>query len=107
MEITIEDYKTLTRVKDRLSTNYYLEPEPYDAKSFYKKATVYEGNGIKVLVSYTTPVVLLVNGMVFKLQNDDEHTTLSRTTMRHINAFLRREGVGKTCKKEWKQVMVG
>ena len=32
MEITIEDYKTLTRVKNRLSTNYYLEPEPYDAK---------------------------------------------------------------------------
>lgn len=105
MELRLEDYMTLKRVTERCPAHYYLEP--YDTKSFYKKATVYEGNGVKILVSYTTPVVLLANGMVFKLRSDDDATTLSHTTMRHINAFLKREGLKGTCKKDWRKVCVG
>lgn len=105
MELIIGNYTLLSKVKEICPTSYHLEP--YDAKSFYGKATVFEGeNGIKVLVSYATPVILLANGMVFKLQRDNERT-LSRTTMRHINAFLRSEGIKGTCKGDWRKVEVG
>ena len=101
MEIVIDNYTCLSKVAEMLPNMSYLEP--YDAKSFYKKARVYEGKGIKVLVSYETPVVLMAKGMVFKLQRDNRYT-LSQTTMRHINAFLKRENVKGTCKREWRNV---
>lgn len=103
MELIIDNYIYLHEV-EKMPSKYYLEP--YDAKSFYKKATVYEKGNIKVLVSYRTPVVMLVNGIVIKLQ-ENTRDTLSHTTMRHINAFLRRNEMKTTCKKEWRSVPVG
>lgn len=101
MELVVDDYKTLSQVIDKLKK--VSELKPYNQKSFNKLAMVYEGKEVKVLVSYTTPVVLIANGVVIKLQKDDWRTT-SRTTMKHINAFLKRNGIiDKTISvKKWR-----
>ena len=54
-------------------------------KSFYGKATVFEfPNGMKILVSYSTPVAAIdKNGNFLRLWGWE-----SKTTMRHVNSFL-------------------
>lgn len=59
-------------------------------KSFYNKATVFEfENGLKILVSYSTPVAAIDENGVFLRLWDGE----SMTTTRHINSFLRFYGL--------------
>ena len=103
MEIILEDYIYIDEVTEKLKEMHYLDPHGLQ-KSFYKKARVFEGNGIKVLVSYKTPVALYCNGMVFKLQENHRvrEMVLSNTTLRHINAFLMEVNCGGTCKAEWR-----
>ena len=62
--------------------NYELIPTN-SQKSFYGKAYVIENNGVKVLISYTTPVAKIdKNGQIFRLWDG-----WSATTGRHIAAF--------------------
>lgn len=78
---------------------YYLIPQwPESAKSFYKKAIVIEmDNGDKILQSYETEVC--------KIDSNGEFVRLwdgySVTTTRHINSFLRHEGVIGGGKSWW------
>lgn len=110
MELCFDDYSTLEKVKEQS-----VSVEKLDAygsqNSFYGKAKVYTmPNGSEVLVSYTTPVVVWdkESGFVVKLQENNRYTT-SRTTMRHINAFLKRIGkqehLWETGVKKWKKTI--
>jgi hypothetical protein len=59
-------------------------------KSFYGKANVFEfDDGVKILVSYSTPVAAIDENGVFLRLWDGE----SMTTTRHINSFLRFYGL--------------
>ena len=62
--------------------NYELIPTD-GRKSFYGKAHVIEKNGVKTLISYTTPVAKInKNGQIYRLWDG-----WSATTGRHIAAF--------------------
>jgi hypothetical protein len=65
---------------------YNLEAR-YDARqSFYGKAVVEEEDGKKTLISYSTKVATIENG-VAKVSG-----TYSATTLRHIKEFLLQNG---------------
>lgn len=102
MEIILDDYKKMHYLIDT-SKREVLKPEHSRQKSFYKKALVFDDGKVKVLVSYMTPVVLVIGNIFFKLQCDDCYTT-SRTTMRHINEFLVQNGFERMGVAEWRKV---
>jgi hypothetical protein len=63
-----------------------LSPRYDSRKSFYGKARVYEENGNKVLISYTTKVAEI------KDNKPIVYGTYSSTTLRHIKEFLKQNG---------------
>lgn len=72
-----------------------LEPHYDSRKSFYGKARVdddYPVKGAKVLVSYNTPVVGIINGKVTLLRDGYLGWSSSPTTLRHVKDFLQQEG---------------
>lgn len=65
-------------------------------KSFYGKATVIEMSNVKYLQSYKTIVCYLVNNTLYRTWNG-----YSKTTMNHINDFLKANNMNTLSKKEW------
>lgn len=102
MELILDDYKHISYVFG-ISKREFLKPEHSRQKSFYKKALVFDDGKAKVLVSYTTPVVVVVGNVFFKLQCDNCYTT-SQTTMRHINEFLVQNGFERMRVAEWRKI---
>lgn len=102
MELILENYKDMYHLVS-VSKREFLKPEHSKQKSFYKKAVVFDDGKAKVLVSYSTPVVVVVGNVFFKLQRDDSYTT-SQTTMRHINEFLVQNGFERMRVAEWRKV---
>lgn len=102
MELILENYKDMYHLVS-VSKREFLKPEHSKQKSFYKKALVFDDGKAKVLVSYSTPVVVVVGNVFFKLQRDDSHTT-SQTTMRHINEFLVQNGFERMRVAEWRKI---
>ena len=102
MELILDNYKDMYNLVS-ISKREFLKPEHSRQKSFYKKALVFDDGKAKVLVSYTTPVVVVVGNVFFKLQCDNRYTT-SQTTMRHINEFLVQNGFERMGVAEWRKV---
>ena len=102
MEIILDNYEDICHLVDT-SKREFLKPEHSRQKSFYKKALVFDDGKAKVLVSYTTPVVVVIGNTFFKLQCDNRYTT-SPTTMRHINEFLIQNGFKRMGVAEWRKV---
>ncbi len=102
MELILDNYKNICNLVT-ISKREFLKPEYSRQKSFYKKALVFDDGKAKVLVSYATPVVVVVGNVFFKLQRDDRYTT-SQTTMRHINEFLVQNGFERMGVAEWRKV---
>ena len=67
-------------------------------KSYYGKAKIYEKDGRIILRSYNTDVIAIdvKNGCFERLWNG-----YSKTTMAHINDFLRLYNMPSINKKEW------
>ena len=102
MELILDNYKDIDYLLG-ISKREFLKPEHSRQKSFYKKASVFDDGKAKVLISYTTPVVVVVGNVFFKLQRDNRYTT-SQTTMRHINKFLVQNGFERMRVAEWRKV---
>ena len=102
MELILDNYTNLRHLVG-ISKREFLKPEHTPQKSFYKKALVFDDGKAKVLVSYETPVVVVVGNVFFKLQCDDRYTT-SPTTMRHIREFLIQNGFERMSVAEWRKV---
>ena len=62
-------------------------------KSFYGKAKVYYGNGTS-MYSYDTKMLTVRDGEVVEFSQDEWN--YSRTTMKHVNAFLEHVGLPTT-----------
>lgn len=62
-------------------------------KSFYGKAKVYHGNGTS-MYSYDTKMLTVRDGEVVEFNQDE--WDYSRTTMKHVNAFLEHVGLPTT-----------
>lgn len=71
-------------------------------KSFYKKAFVAINENTHTLISYDTKVVSVENGLITRLWNG-----YIITTMRHINEFLRQEGLEVSGKRWWESLPCG
>ena len=69
----------------------------YGQKSFYGKAKTEKGK----LYSYGTLVCSIIDGNLYRHWDD-----YSATTMRHINSFLRANGLSSLRKKEWESMEV-
>ena len=65
---------------------YELNPIFDGSKSFYKKANVLEDGSKKALISYSTKVAEIIDGVAIV------YGTYSKTTLRHIREFLRQNG---------------
>lgn len=76
----------------------YKELKPdFGAKSFYGKAKTCEVNGWKILKSYDTHVAAISpKGEFFRLWG-----AWSATTARHIDTFMRVNGLHAICKADW------
>ena len=68
-------------------------------KSYYGKATIVELSNVKYLKSYDTIVCYLVNNTLYWSWD-----SYSKTTMNHINDFLKTYGIETLSKKEWESV---
>lgn len=74
-----------------------LEPATsQNQKSFYNKCFIKTSNGVSTLVSYTTEVAEYIHST----NEIKVFGTYSRTTRRHINAFLDKYGFDMCSKKE-------
>lgn len=87
-----------------MKTFVELMPGKYDGrKSYYGKAVIADGDGVKILYSYNTPVA--------KINRRGEFIRLwdgySATTMRHINSFIDLFGISGGGKKWWDALPVG
>jgi hypothetical protein len=87
---------------------YELKPEFASVKSFYGKAMVKntennDGEFIKILYSYKTPVIAINyhTGIISRLWNG-----WSATTGRHINEFIKQETGHGLSKAEWQKMEV-
>ena len=76
-------------------TKRYLDPID-GRKSFYKKATAVEDDGVTYLKSYNTIVGFINNGTFHRTWGG-----YSCTTMRHVNAFLNTYNVFGDGNKKW------
>lgn len=76
-------------------TKRYLEPID-SCKSFYRKATIIEDDDVVYLKSYTTIVGFINKGIFHRTWEG-----YSRTTMRHVNAFLNTYNVFGEGNKTW------
>lgn len=68
-----------------------LKPQFENVRSYYGKARVYESNGNKELVSYTTVVAKVIDGVAYRGYGAPQ----SATTARHMREFFLQEGFGK------------
>ena len=68
-------------------------------KSYYGKATIVELSNVKYLKSYDTIVCYIVNNTLYRSWDG-----CSKTTMNHINDFLKTYNMAKLSKKEWESV---
>lgn len=103
MKINFSNYKTIQNLSGKCKNYTYLTPVHENVLSYYRKARIFEKDGVKILVSYETPIALIADGVVFKLQENSEET-LSSTTMRHLREFLLQNGKEKITKGEWRKV---
>lgn len=75
-----------------------LEPEFSGRKSFYGKARVNDDeSGNKVLRSYDTDIMKIVDGNIEMLCGED---ALTQTTLRHIREFLQQNGIEPLTRKQ-------
>lgn len=112
MEITMAEYESSLGIDELIHNDCFdiyrvlqeyedypkkwLEPT-YGQKSFWKKAAVYKlGDGIQVLKSYSTVVMVKINGWYYKIWDD-----WSATTMLHINSFIDTYGGFRLNKRMW------
>lgn len=87
-----------------MKTFVELMPGKCDSrKSYYGKAMIEEGDGVKILYSYNTPVA--------KINRKEEFIRLwpgySATTMRHVNSFIELFNISGGGKKWWDSLPVG
>lgn len=80
------DSKDCEPFNPKKQDTYELEPRYDSRKSFYGKARVETGNGVKKLYSYNTLVAEIRNGTPIV------YGTYSATTLRHITEFLKQSG---------------
>ncbi len=78
---------------------YELKPLYDTRKSFYGKATVTEKDGKIILTSYTTDVCYIDSNGDFIRTWEGE----SATTMRHINEFIKQNGIAGGGVAWWRQ----
>lgn len=76
---------------------YNLEPIYDTRKSFYGKAKIVIYNNIIDLISYNTVVARIEDGKI------KVFGWFSQTTARHINEFLKQNGLKSMTKKEMEQ----
>ena len=76
---------------------YELKPKYDRCKSFYKRAKVQENDGEKRLISYSTKVCSIDSDGNFHRHWGG----YSATTMRHVNEFIRQNGIDGGGKAWW------
>lgn len=83
-------------------TKTTLDPRYDSRKSFYNKAKVIEtDDGELWLQSYSTIVLKIINGSPVRTWGG-----YSATTMRHVNEFLKQNGIDEGGKKWWDEMPV-
>lgn len=100
--VTIDNPYDLNKIR-REYTQYECEVlnPTYRQQSFYNKAHIYNKGSTHVLESYTTPVLVKINGYYYKLWD-----SWSQTTNIHVNTFLDIYGGFHLSKDEWKKIPV-
>ena len=89
--------KQLYSNKDKAMENVITEIIPFDhQKSFYGKAKQIKHGRTYYLLSYSTVVCSVCNGIVKRYWSG-----YSVTTMKHINSFLKMYGLSGFSKNDW------
>jgi hypothetical protein len=94
--VTGQEKYTTKREEKAMMKKVYIDPVD-NRKSFYGKCFVTEyPDGRKVLTSYETEVAEIVDGKFYRIWDKS-----SKTTIRHVDAFLAWAGLSGGGKKFW------